>query len=85
MTEKEIQSLGFKLQTINQHEPAHYYTCTIARGHKFISNNSDTIYGDDQWHVDFFNSDPVIRFTEFNKLQTLIHLLKSHEYIPEML
>jgi len=77
MTEKEIQLLGFEKQ--EEHDvdtPYHYYTYTVARGFEFIScANDETESG--EWYIEFFDSDPTIRFTEFGEVQTLINLLEK--------
>ena len=80
MTEKEIQLLGFEMQTDEGEEgcaPWHYYTYTIAQGFEFITNASDeTVDGD--WWVEFFDTTPAIRFTDFAKMQALLNLLEKH-------
>jgi len=77
MTEKEIQLLGFERQDENDDkDPFHYYTYTVARGFEFISNSSDEVE-DGQWYIEFFESDPMIRFTQFGEVQTLINLLEK--------
>ena len=79
MTEKEIQLLGFER---NDEEDLYdnnyrYYSYTVAMGLQFISNSSDEIKDGDEWYIDFFNSDPTIRFTEFGEVQALINLLEK--------
>lgn len=79
MTEKQIQLLGFER---NDEEDLYdnnyrYYSYTVARGFQFISNSSDEVGEDGQWYVEFFNSEPTIRFTEFGEVQALINLLTS--------
>jgi len=80
MTEKQIQLLGFEVNYDDGNgnwEKYHYYSYTVARGFQFISNSSDEVGEDGQWYVEFFNSDPAIRFTEFGEVQALINLLTS--------
>lgn len=82
MTEKEIQLLGFEMQTDDgggDWDTYHYYTYTVARGFQFISNASDEIKEGEEWFVEFFDSDPVIRFTEFGEVQSLINTLEKHK------
>lgn len=79
MTEREIQLLGFER---NDEEDLYdnnyrYYSYTVAMGLQFISNSSDEIKDGDEWYIDFFNSDPTIRFTEFGEVQALINLLEK--------
>ena len=80
MTEREIQLLGFEVKHDDgdgQWEKYHYYTYNVARGLEFISNASDEIEDDGKWYIEFFDSDPTIRFTEFRAVQALINLLTS--------
>ena len=80
MTEKEIQLLGFE---INYDDGGgnwgkyHYYTYTVAQGFEFISNANDEIKEGEEWYVEIFNTEPTIRFTEFEKVQSLINLLEK--------
>ena len=79
MTEKEIQLLGFERQDeedLYEHS-YHYYTYKVAQGFEFISNASDGVGEDGQWYVEFFDSDPVIRFYLFEEVQQLINLLEN--------
>lgn len=93
MTEKELQLLGFT----KEFEPGtecsddsgnewtedafHYYTYTVAQGFEFISNASDEVGEDGQWFVEFFDSDPEIRFTEFGEVQALLNLLDKRKRV----
>ena len=90
MTEKQIQLLGCEkhseegtvvkdLETGKQwtEDAFYYYTYTIAQGFEFISNSNDEVGEDGQWYLEFFDSDPEIRFTEFGEVQALINLLEK--------
>ena len=89
MTEKEIQLLGFEKQVdggielsddengVWVEDEFHYYTYDIVNGLTLISSSSDEIGEDGQWYVEFFDSEPSIRFTEFGEVQALINLLES--------
>jgi len=78
MTEKEIQLLGFEMQeSSDEFEPFYYYTYKIADGLEFISCANDEVSEDQEWHVDIFNTDPHIRFTEFGDVQGLINILEK--------
>lgn len=90
MTEREIQLLGCKkhnekgtvvkdLETGEQwtEDAFYYYTYMIAQGFEFISNASDEVGEDGEWFIEFLDSDPTIRFTEFGEVQALINLLTS--------
>jgi len=80
MTEKEIQLLGFEINYDDgggNWDKYHYYTYTVAQGFEFISNANDEIKEDGEWYVEIFNTEPTIRFTEFEKVQSLINLLEK--------
>ena len=80
MTEKEIQLLGFEKQEVSEEEsgdnPYRYYTYTIARGFEFISCSNDEAESG-EWYVEFFDSDPTIRFIQFSEVQALINMLEK--------
>jgi len=82
MTENEIKLLGFEIH----HDDGdgfwnkyHYYTYTVARGFEFITNASDDLEDSNQWYVEFFESDPEIRFYNFEEVQNLINLLEKRK------
>ncbi len=78
MTEQEIQSLGFEREDYSDFDGDHYYySYEIAKGFGFISSASDEAEKDGEWFVDFFDSYPTIRFTEFEEIQSLIKLIES--------
>ena len=78
MTEQEIQSLGFEREDYSDFDGDHYYySYEIAKGFGFISSASDEAEKDGRWFVDFFDSYPTIRFTEFEEVQSLIKLIES--------
>jgi hypothetical protein len=82
MTEREIQLLGFE---VNHDDGAgcwdkyHYYTYRIANGFEFISNASDEVTENGEWFVEFFESDPAIRFHKFEEVQALINMLERNK------
>jgi hypothetical protein len=55
----------------------YYYAYRIANGFEFLSNANDEIGEGEQWFVEFFNSDPQIRFDEFGEMQALINLIEK--------
>ena len=89
MTEKELQLLGFEKQEdcgielsddesgVWVEDEFHYYTYKVAQGFEFISSANTDVGEDGQWYVEFFDSYPTIRFTEFGEVQALINLLES--------
>ena len=78
MTEREIILLGFKSQLINEHDEddSYYYALDIVNGLTFITPTNEEI-NNNEWYVEFFNTDPLIRFDSFGKLQGLINTLNS--------
>ena len=76
MTERELILLGFKSEEIKEHEDdeSYYYVLDIVDGLTFITPTNDEIK-DCDWHVDFFNTDPLVRFHEFGELQGLVNQL----------
>ena len=76
MTERELILLGFKSEEIKEHEDdeSYYYVLDIVDGLTLITPTNDEIK-DGDWHVDFFNTDPLVRFHEFGELQGLINQL----------
>jgi hypothetical protein len=76
MTEKEIQLLGFEREDYSDFDGDHYYySYQVAQGFGFIS--SANTESDAEWFVDFFDSYPTIRFTDFEEVQSLIKLIEK--------
>lgn len=77
MTEKELQILGFeKEQLFGEDSDAYYYIYDVSDGLSFISVSSDEVKKD-QWYVDVFNTDPVMRFHDMEKIQALINIFEK--------
>ena len=76
MTEKELILLGFKSEEIREHDEdeSYYYVLDIVDGITFITPTNEDIK-DDNWYVEFFNTDPSVRFYEFGEVQGLINQL----------
>lgn len=76
MTERELILLGFKSEEIREHDEdeTYYYVLDIVDGITFITPTNDDIK-DGNWYVDFFNTDPLVRFYEFGEVQELINKL----------
>jgi hypothetical protein len=76
MTERELILLGFKSEEIKEYDEddSYYYALDIVNGITFITPTNEEIK-DDNWYVDFFNTDPDVRFHEFGELQGLINTL----------
>ena len=78
MTERELISLGFLSEEIREHDEddAYYYALDVVDGITFITTTNDEIK-DDEWYVDIFNTDPIIRFYDFQEVKGLINTLKN--------
>ena len=76
MTEREVQLLGFEREEYSDFDGDHYYySYQVAQGFGFISSTNTE--SDVEWFVDFFDSYPTIRFTEFGEVQALINLIEK--------
>ena len=78
MTERELISLGFLSEQIkdNDEDDTYYYALDVVDGITFITTTNDEIK-DDEWYVDIFNTDPIIRFYDFQEVKGLINTLKN--------
>lgn len=78
MTERELITLGFLSEQIKDHDEddTYYYALDVVDGITFITPTNDEIK-DDNWYVDIFNTDPIIRFYDFQEVQGLINTLKN--------
>ena len=76
MTERELILLGFKSEEMREHDEdeSYYYALDIVDGITFITPTNDEIK-DGNWYVDFFNTDPIVRFHEIIEVQGLINQL----------
>ncbi len=76
MTERELILLGFKSEEIKEHDDddSYYYVMDIVDGLTFITPTNDEIKNN-EWYVELFNTDPLVRFHNFGELQGLINLL----------
>lgn len=78
MTERELITLGFLSEEIREHDEddAYYYVLDVVDGITFITTTNDEIK-DDNWYIEIFNTDPIIRFYDFQEVQGLINTLKN--------
>jgi len=76
MTEREIILLGLRSEEIREHDEddSYYYVLDIVDGLTFITPTNEEIK-DDNWYVEFFNTDPLVRFDSFSEVQGLINQL----------
>ena len=80
MTEQEIRLLGFQIQHDDgggYFDPYYYFTYKVTNGLSFISNANDEISEDGEWFVEFFDTEPAVRFTDFAQAQALINTLEK--------
>jgi hypothetical protein len=78
MKEKDLIKLGFKKEVVEPgdsglDEQFYYYSLDIAYGFSFLSCTNDEVI-DGNWFVDFFDSQPSIRFKSSSELSTMINL-----------
>ena len=80
MTEKEIQLLGFKKETdvSNTDQEFSYYVYEISRGLSFITNANDEIDSEDDWFIEFFDTEIPVRYTSFYEAQSLLNNIEKH-------
>ena len=80
MTEREVILLGLRSEIIEDYvgeeNPDYYYVYSIADGLTLISGSKSETKNE-EWFVDMFNTDPIIRFTKMEKVQALINTLES--------
>ena len=76
MTEKEVTLLGMNKEFINDYEgdDEYYYVLDIVDGLTLITSASGEIKNE-EWFVEFFNTDPSVRFYKFEEVQSLINKL----------
>ena len=76
MTERELILLGFKSEEIREHDEdeSYYYVLDIVDGLTLITPTNEEIKNG-EWYVDFFNTDPLVRFHEIGEVQLLINTL----------
>ena len=76
MTEKELTLLGFKREEVKEYDTdeTYYYVIDIVDGITFITPTNEEIKNN-EWYVEFFNTNQSIRFTEFGEVQGLINQL----------
>ncbi len=78
MTERELILLGFNSEEIKEHEEdeSYYYVLDIVDGLTLITPTNEEIK-DGDWYIEFFNTDPLVRFHEFGEVQELIDTLTN--------
>lgn len=80
MTEKELQMLGFAKVEVSAEEsgenPYRYYIYEFTKGLEFISQDSDSVV-DDEWWIEFFNTEIPVRFYDIVEVQKLISIFEK--------
>jgi hypothetical protein len=81
MTEREVILLGFKSELIDDHEgdDSYYYVLDIVEGLTLITPTNEEIK-EDNWYVEFFNTEPSVRFYNFGETQALLNQLTKNIY-----
>jgi hypothetical protein len=78
MTERELEILRFEKIEVSSEEsgdkPFYYYTHDVVNGLSLISTASDEVK-DNNWYVEFFNTDIPVRFYDMGKVMALINTL----------
>jgi hypothetical protein len=78
MTERDLILLGFKSEELKEYDEdeTYYYVLDIVDGLTFITPTNEEIKNG-EWYVEFFNTDPLVRFHDSNELGVLINTLKN--------
>jgi hypothetical protein len=79
MKEKEIQLLGLQIENMEEYDgngDDYYYVLDIVDGLTFITPAASEVKND-EWYVEIFNTDPLIRFNRFEETQSLINKLTN--------
>lgn len=78
MTERELILLGFKSEEIKEYDEdeTYYYAIDVVDGFTLITPTNDEIKND-EWYVEVFNTDPLIRFHKISEVENLIKILKK--------
>lgn len=80
MTERQLLDLGFEKQEVNDGvDGYYYYTLSIAQGFEFITNANDETDHEDDWCVEFFESNPTIRWTDAEDFRLLLDVISRGE------
>ena len=80
MTEKDILNLGFVKQfsfdTIDGEPEYYYYIKKFTDGLEFITNDSNELV-DDNWFIEFFNTDKPVRYYDLKDVLNLFNIIKK--------
>lgn len=80
MTQTELKSMGFSKVQVSALEsgadPFFYYRYELTDGIGFISPANDEIKSG-RWYVEFYDTDPVVRFRKATELQTVIDIIEK--------
>jgi len=80
MTEKEVQLLGFVKEVISEYEGEiesdYYYVLDMVDGLTLITPTNDEVKNN-EWYVEFFNTDPLVRFNKMEEVQILVNKITN--------
>lgn len=80
MTERQLLDLGFEKQEEDDGvDGYYYYTLSIAHGFEFITCSNDETDHEDDWCVEFFESNPTIRWTDAEDVRLLLEVINKGE------
>lgn len=78
MTERELEILGFEkeFEYGSDNKDWYYYSYEITSGLSFISCDNEQCKNG-EWYVEVFNTEPAIRFTKMEQVQSLINIFEK--------
>lgn len=78
MTEEQLQELNFVREDIDEYEgdETYYYVLNLVDGLTFITEANDEVKNND-WSVEVFDTNPPLKFNNFEDLKMLINILKK--------
>lgn len=81
MTEKELTLLGMEKQEMSEFDgeenPDYYYSKQLVTGLDFITNAKSECKNED-WYVEFFDTNPSVRFYNFAEVQGLFNKIEKN-------
>ena len=80
MKEQDIIDLGFERHDVTAEQSGsendwHYYTYDFTKGLSLISSDNDLAKRKGHWHIEIFETDEQIIFTDVSKVRKLMDLI----------
>ena len=86
MKEQDLVDLGFERTDVSEIEsggdPFHYYTLDFTTGFSLITQASNEVV-ENEWFVEIFNTEDIIRFEDKNELEQFINIVKRNINVIE--